>query len=503
MPDDYKERIDKDGSIVVYDEDEANKLAEKFRSDSTIRVNRTENKYIFYRIDAITKPMSITDLVRTLETTIKYDYANKIITFLAMITAYTEESQFNLSFRAPSSTGKSYTPLELSTYFPSEDVIKIAYSSPTSFYHDSGEWDKDRKLLIVNLEKKILIFLDQPHDQLLQRLRALLSHDQKELLYKITDKREKSGTRTKNVIIRGFPSVIFCTGSLKIDEQEATRNIILSPEISKEKIREGIELKALKKGNPIVFKEHVEKNLERDILIERIKLIKEAQIKYIIIKNHESVARRFLDKYPKTKARHQRDIERIISLICGLALLNLWHRDRDDQGNIYASEQDINDAFELFDRIADSQELGIAPYVHNVFKQVIKPLYDERNKNTEPKLGLERRVIAAKYFEVFNKAISDKMLKYDILNALEQAGLVYLEDDPKDKRQTLVYVTTPPQKDIYSSSNAGLEKYIHSQGGVNKQENAICENCTKYTICYLSNGRYFCKDCIGNYPQTF
>jgi len=42
-----------------------------------------------------------------------------------------------------------------------------------------------------------------------------LSHDRKELLYKITDRREKKGLRTKNVIIRGFPSVIFCTGSLK------------------------------------------------------------------------------------------------------------------------------------------------------------------------------------------------------------------------------------------------------------------------------------------------
>lgn len=74
--------------------------------------------------------------------------------------------------------------------FPSDRVIKIAYSSPTAFFHDQGAIDQETKIITVDLERKILIFLDQPHDQLLERLRPLLSHDQKELYYKITDKRE-------------------------------------------------------------------------------------------------------------------------------------------------------------------------------------------------------------------------------------------------------------------------------------------------------------------------
>jgi hypothetical protein len=135
----------------------------------------------------------------------------------------------------------------------SEDVIIIAYFSPTAFYHDAGEWNEEKQAIIVNLERKILIFLDQPHDQLLQRLRPLLSHDRKELLYKVTDRGEKKGLRTKNIIIRGFLSVIFCTGSLRIDEQEATRSFALSPETSVEKIREGIFLKALRKGKSLSF----------------------------------------------------------------------------------------------------------------------------------------------------------------------------------------------------------------------------------------------------------
>ena len=52
----------------------------------------------------------------------------------------------------------------------------------------------------------------------------------REAQVKITDKSQKHGLRTKNVTIRGYPSVIFCSAGLKIDEQEATRFLLLSPE---------------------------------------------------------------------------------------------------------------------------------------------------------------------------------------------------------------------------------------------------------------------------------
>ena len=404
------------------------------------------------------KPLTLEELKEILGSTVKHDDANKLITFLAMLTAYTEDSQFNVSFRAPSSTGKSYIPIELSQYFPKEDVMMIAYSSPTAFYHDTGKWDDQHQAIIIDLERKILIFLDQPHDMLLQRLRPLLSHDQKELLYKITDKREKKGLRTKNVIIRGFPSVIFCTGNLRIDEQEATRNFILSPETSVEKIREGIYLKALRKGNPKLFEEYLREYPERQLLRIRIMKIKEENIKHVIIEDIDKVIDEFLKRYPKAKPRHQRDIERIISLIQGLALLNLWHRKRDDDNNLYADNEDIENAFKLFEAIGKSQELGIPPYVYNFFKEVIEPLWDEINKDIDPSnpIGLSRKQILMKHYEVYGRVISEKYLKNEILAVLENSGQIYQEKDPMDKRRSLVYVVRgdpPPPKYIESNQN--------------------------------------------------
>ena len=137
------------------------------------------------------KPLSSQDLIEILGLTIKKDEENKLITFLCQLSVYTENSQFNISFNAPSSTGKSYIPTEIARLFPEKDVIEIGYCSPTAFFHDIGEYIKEKGGYLVDLSKKILIFLDQPHTQLLERLRPLLSHDKKEINLKITDKTQK------------------------------------------------------------------------------------------------------------------------------------------------------------------------------------------------------------------------------------------------------------------------------------------------------------------------
>jgi len=97
--------------------------------------------------------------------------------------------------------------------------------------------DEETGEYVIDLERKILIFIDMPHDELLVRLRPLLSHDRKELHYKITDKSSKRKLRTKRIKIIGYPSVVFCTGKLRIEDQEATKLILLSLETNQEKIR--------------------------------------------------------------------------------------------------------------------------------------------------------------------------------------------------------------------------------------------------------------------------
>ncbi|MHC4680416.1 MAG: hypothetical protein ACYTEK_17145, partial [Planctomycetota bacterium] len=169
------------------------------------------------------QPLSSKALLQILGMTIKRDQENKLITFLCQLSAYTEGSQFNISFNAPSSTGKSYIPTEIARLFPQEDVIEVGYCSPTAFFHDVGIYSEKHGGYVIDLSRKILIFLDQPHTLLLQHLRPMLSHDKQQIRMKITDKGRRHGLKTKTILLRGYPAVIFCTAGLKIDEQEATR----------------------------------------------------------------------------------------------------------------------------------------------------------------------------------------------------------------------------------------------------------------------------------------
>lgn len=419
--------------------------------------------------ERITPPEPITlDQVRqVLDLTIKKDDGNKIITFLAMLAAYTDNAQFNISFNAPSSSGKSFIPLEISNLFPQEDVMKLAGASPTSFLHESGVYKKETNERFIDLSRKIIIFLDMPHATLLTKLRSLLSHDEKETRHKITDKTEKGGTRTKTAVIKGFPSVIFCSANAKMDQQEMTRFLLLSPEINQEKILAGIHQSSRKESDKKKYYKELNENPLRKALIERIALIKAAGVDEIIIENEKAVQQRFLAHIQNPQPRNQRDIKRIYSIIKAVALLNVWHRKREGT-TLYASELDIDTGFEIWDKISLFQELEISPYLYEFYSQIILPLWnrDQTDEFGDPvseekKIGVTRQDMLKQYAHVYGGNLGMFRLRYDYLPNIESAGLIFQEPDPNDRRQLLTYPTIAAKRlekteEIHSAYEPGV-----------------------------------------------
>ena len=405
-----------------------------------------EEKKVIHDVSKF-KPITSEDLVEILGLTIKRDEINKLITFLAQLSAYTEDSQINVSFNAPSSTGKSFIPLEIVSLFPDEDVIKLGNCSPTAFYHEQGEYDKKTNTIKVDLSKKIIIFLDQPSNLLLERIRSLLSHDEKIIKAKITDKSQKGGNKTKTVAIKGFPVVVFCSAGLRLDEQEATRFLLLSPEINYEKIREAIYEKIKKEVDSRGYKDTTNKDPNRMLLKKRILAIREAKVKEIKISNSELIKKLFFKDIKQPKPRHQRDIARVMSLIKVLALLNLWFREKEGEA-IIANDDDIKEAFKIWESISESQELNLPPYVLNLYKDVILEGY------TALKKGLSRQEVMKKHFEVYGRFLPDWQLRQWIIPMLETSGLITQEADVLDKRKMLVY----PTSEINSELEGGVEE---------------------------------------------
>jgi hypothetical protein len=426
------------------------------------------------------KELTVDDLVSILGSTVKHDNENKAITFLVMLLTYTEEDQINLGFLAESSTGKSYIPLELAWYFPEEDVIKLGYASPTAFFHDYGvlmhkegipvnfdmklnkaaikedlqiekgddvskeeveatyrrEMRKWKELLrdsyyLVDLHQKMMIFLDMPHDLLLQRLRSLLSHDDRQITLKITDKREKGGLRTKTIVIRGFPTVIFCSAKFNIADQEKTRLLLLSPEISQEKLRESIALKIEKEADRETFCKRMLEDPERRFLKEHVAKIKAANIKFIKIpeEKRSQIYQQFLEDHSFLIPRHQRDISRLLAIIKAHCLLNFMHRKRVGD-SIIVNDDDVMAGFRLYYGISEANEMGLSPELFNIYSK-LKPQFDNS--------GLNLIEFQAVYYKVFHKPIGYDTAR-KTLKTLCSVGLLTEKTDPNDRRMPKYFV---------------------------------------------------------------
>jgi len=245
---------------------------------------------------------------------------------------------------------------------------------------------------------------------------------------------------------------------LNIDEQEATRFLLLSPEVKQEKIRQGIESAIRREADRDEYLQWLESHPGRKSLKLRLEAIKQEQVGDIKIANYKKLEKRFLSNHKLLKPRHQRDIKRLVSIVKAFAVLNVWWRDSDGEG-IVATDEDVESAFTLWDIISESQELNLPPYVHDLYKDVILPAWKKKNHNRSNfeavtgLLGLSRQEVLGKHYEVYGRMMSSFMLGKQILPMLETAGLIIQEQDPGDKRKLLVFPTEMMGKK--NSSNEG------------------------------------------------
>jgi len=280
-----------------------------------------------------------------------------------------------------------------------------------------------------------------------------------------------------------------------MDEQDTTRLILLSPEVSQEKFREAVYLKILKEADEEAFREYVEGNPKRKALRERIRKIAQLNVKRIIIPEPEKIAERFISTRKTLKPRHSRDAGRIASLIKTLALLNYSHRRMEKEGDgvvIYASEADIDNAFKLWDEISEPQEYNLSPFLLQFFKKVVEPIAKEKLQNNASVLGATKLEICRRFLEIFGRPLNRVVLERDILPALESSGLISIEPHPEDRRKVVVIPTTikeldeavtpPPNVTFLQEHVKNLEKldekyhdqrYVTFGGGVNLEDDRV------------------------------
>lgn len=383
--------------------------------------------------------MSLLDLQEVLDLTIKYDNINKIIVFLGMLSAYTEENQLNIFLNARSSSGKTYIVTEVASLFPKMDVRKYMRVSPTAFYYDDQAMTQDDSgEMVLDLSRKILIFMDQVDTKLQAMIRPLLSHDDKKTAFKLTNRNNSGKNAAVNGYILGYPATIFCSANMQMDEQEQTRAILLSPEITQEKINAGIDLYQQRANDNGEFQDMLTSNPKRKLLIQRIRFIRELNIRYIIVPKELEVGKIFKSTLKgNLLPRHQRDSQHFNSLIKVCALLNAPKREMRGQ-DLIATKADVDAALEIWNFLGRSQQYGIPPQMLDFYENMLIPAYITKRSSVKTIAGITIDDLAAYCYGETGEMLNRDQTRKQYLPVLEQANLISYEKDPNDKRKMII-----------------------------------------------------------------
>jgi hypothetical protein len=406
------------------------------------------------------------EILSVLEITIKEDDETKLILLHAMILNYTIEDQLNVAINAASSTGKSYIANEVAKYFPQEDVRVIGYATPQSFFYEHGrvvdengkdiptkseyvkkglekwveknpeeterggitewknkrtaedrrlktEYDNMKKTRLVDLHQLIILFVDQPHEELLKRVRPLLSHDRKIITSKHVNRVGGGGYQTLTVTLQGYPTIIFCSAMYLRDEQEQTRVILLSPDTSQKKQEEAIKLGSIALSDRDAFRKTIEEDPQRKELIKHIRRIKRMKINQIVIppKLMNLIRDHFLEK--TLQPRNQRDFKYVTALAKSHCLLNYNNRTKKGK-TLYANKKDITSALEMYASIEESNEMGVPPEAYRFYIDVVKG---------QCRNPVSYSVLKQRYRIHYGRSIDHYRL-LQIIDALVAAGLI-------------------------------------------------------------------------------
>lgn len=384
------------------------------------------------------REMTVDDIAKILDLTIKDNYENKVIIFLAMILAYTEDLQLNIIMNAESSSGKTYLVNEVSKLFPEQDVFPYSNASPTApYYNERFKKIDEHGVEYSDFERKILIFEDQPNPQLLANLRSFLSHDLKKTPFMLTNKGKGGKNTAKEGYLLGYSSVLFCSANLRIDGQEQTRSFILSPENTEETIRASIDACIDRDSNEQSYQNWLNSNEERNDLKDRIIYIKNLKVKYIDLYDKEYVRDRFYENLPFVTPGTRRKIKQFIALIKGIALLNAPFR-MDTDSKIVATNEDVDEAIKLWGAIKESMTYGLAPEILNYYKAYILKAFMAKKALDNRAKGITQDELATYYYDKNGHGPNFDMLKKVYIPTLKREKFIKYEKDESNGQRWLI-----------------------------------------------------------------
>jgi len=401
---------------------------------------------------------------------------------MAGLSAYSLNSM-NLGIEAPPGEGKTYSAVESLEIFPKQDKIFLGDLSPKALVHERGklinsnfepvshrivelesklietkekkEKEKIKKEInkikwnssyLVDLSGKILLFLESPNIETWKMLRPILSHDVWTTTYKMTE--QVAGKHvTKTVYIMGWPAVIYTKAEKEKDEiwdQIKSRFIIVSPNMSQEKYKAGIQVSSQRQlipKSPEVLKQTNDtyKNCKGYILAlkEELKRLLGPYNKLIkngpdgVIKDISLFWCPFLKQleeiFPNENGQNMRDYNTFISIMQMSALLNMLNRpfikgESGGTGYIVITMNDFRTAKKIFNR--GTVKLKTGQQYLDFYENVILPLWHEKEEDPENDELIVKEI--GDYCRKNYRDLTDQTIRENYLKPLKELGFMSL-----------------------------------------------------------------------------
>jgi hypothetical protein len=418
-----------------------------------------------------------------------------------------------LAINSPSEEGKSHTLSKVYEKFPESDVIIVQGMTEKALVHDTGtlviknendEYEpiedrilkldeeiddlenqlshataadlrstirstvterkqQKRELLkdarkLIDLQHKILIFLDTPNPRLFEAIMPLLSHDKFESEYIYVD--THNGIKTKKNVLRGWPAVIFAQAIDYSHYQRfpelQRRFIVANPKMTADKYKAAIELTSIKFGMPdFVYQAEVvsdsEKKLAQDLILALKDQIADVAAKYnpgkqnILIPFNDPIS----EALPTQKAFDMTIANRFFTFLSLLPIINFHKRPRivcRKEGELILQKIPIA----TFDDLKEAMFLmeyanGVRPYILEWYNEVFIPSFQAKTepasneKTVESRIALTTEELAEVTYAIQKKKMSTKQILENYVKPLINQAYIDSADSKLDGRRQIYY----------------------------------------------------------------
>jgi len=335
------------------------------------------------------------------------DDANLMLTFFVIVSCKTA-SPLNLEMVAVSAAGKTYMVLTARNGVPKSMCMVLAGASREALKYDYDEVDEQGNF-IINVDGKCIIILEKDESSaFVRKMKPLMSGDDDELIWKTPMKNDLTGEiETRDFIIRGQPSFITLTTRNPREQEQVTRQLLMTPDTTQGKVKAVVGNSLLAKARPEDFSVHPD-----------LKLLQASMLSLGKYRIRNIFAPLMAEFFPSKSAQHQRDINKVLSIIDSITLIHQKQRpiESDANGDFLLSSVEDNVIGLMFaDLVLRASLSGVPDDSWMIFQQMQEMVEAKKSLTIDGML---------QWLHINAVNVSKNGLKEKHLPTLEDIGLI-------------------------------------------------------------------------------